>query len=200
MSNLTTTAARLRIAPRAATLVLVGDPTLDRLYAAEWAVAAPQIEEREGEIDVRYTIGDRMKALGPRNASLTLRLNPAARWTLDIDGGVSGLRADLRDLGVASIAIAGGATDVELDLPAPRGELAVTIAGGVSRAAIRRPAAIPVGVEIAGGASRLRLDEEAIGAVGGHVRLVTPAGAHGDDRVALAIRGGASRLTIGPHT
>jgi hypothetical protein len=190
----TLTTTRLRIAPRAADLSLVADPTLERLYDIDWTGAEPSIREDDGAVDIRYTLRGRLQALAPHGASLALRLTPAAIWTIELDRGVSGLRADLRDLQVAAVVIRGGASDVELDLPTPRGELAVRIEGGVSTATVRHPEGVPVDLAIDGGASRLRFDEHAIGSAGGELRFP---GAPGADRVALQILGGASHLTIG---
>jgi hypothetical protein len=66
----------------------------------------------------------------------------------------------------------------------------------VSRAVVRRPADVPVAVEIDGGAAHLRLDDAELGAVGGVVRQRTPGEAGGDAEVAVRILGGASRLTV----
>jgi hypothetical protein len=189
----TQTSARLRIAPRAADLTIVADPTLTVLFDVDWTGAEPTVRADDDRIDVRYTPRARLRTLSPRQASLTLRLNPAAAWTIELAGGVSGLRADLRDLRITAFAIEGGASDIDLALPAPDGELALRIDGGVSNATVRRPAGVPVDVAIDGGATKLQVDERVLGAVGGEIRLP---GADGDDRVAVRIRGGASRLAI----
>jgi hypothetical protein len=191
--NATNTAARVRIAPRAADLTLVADPTLDVLFDVDWTGAEPTVRAAEDGVDVRYAPRARLQALSPRHASLTLRLNPAAEWTIEIAGGVSGLRADLSDLRVAALTVQGGASDVEVALPAPEGELALRIEGGVSTGTIRRPAGVPADVAIDGGATDLSVDERVLGAVGGEVRLPGDAG---DDRVAVRVLGGASRLTV----
>jgi hypothetical protein len=190
----THTAARLRIAPRAADLTIVADPSLDVLFDVDWTGAEPTVRAEDDRVDIRYTPRARLRALAPRSTSLTLRLNPAAHWTIELAGGVSGLRADLSDLSVAAFTIEGGASDVELTLPAPDGELPLRIDGGVSKGTVRRPAGVPVDVAIDGGASNLRVDERVLGAVGGELQLP---GGEGDDRVAVHVRGGASRLTIG---
>jgi hypothetical protein len=187
----TANTTRLRIAPRAADLTLVADPALDRLFAATSMGAKPTINEEEGAVDVRYSIRGRLQALSRRHTSLTLRLSAATVWAIELDGGVSGLRADLGGLRVASVAIGGGASDIELELPS--GGLEVRIDGGVSKATIRRPAGVPVELAIDGGSSDVRLDEQAVGAVGGELRLVTPGEG---DPLAVRIAGGASRLTI----
>jgi hypothetical protein len=191
MPAASTTTARLRVVPRATDLTIVADPTIEQRYAASWDGPEPAIEERDDDLDVRYSFRGRLAALA--GGALTLRLNPAYTWEIEIEGGVSGLRADLRELRVASIVVSGGAKDVEFHLPAPDGELPLRIAGGVGKALVRRPEGVPVAVEIDGGASNLRVDDEKFGAIGGKVRMAVGGG---DNRVALRILGGASRLTV----
>jgi hypothetical protein len=190
MPAASTTTARLRVAPRSTDLTIVADPTVEQRYAASWEGPEPAIEERNDDLDVRYSFRGRLAAL--TGGELTLRLNPAYTWEIEIVGGVSGLRANLSELRIAAIRVTGGAKEVEFDLPAPDGELPLRIDGGVSKAVVRRPAGVPVAVEIDGGATHLRVDDETFGAIGGKVRMA----ASGGDRVALRIRGGASRVTV----
>jgi hypothetical protein len=124
--------------------------------------------------------------------TLALRLNPSVAWEIELDGGVSGLRADLRGLRVESVAVTGGASDVLFELPAPDGSLAVRIEGGASNLVVRRPKSTGVALAVDGGVSRLRVDDEEIGSIGGRFRR----DAHTEDHVALTILGGASRLTV----
>jgi hypothetical protein len=186
-----TTTFRLHVAPRSADMTIVADSTLgDRLYDLAWTGAQPVVEERDREISIRYSLRGRVAALG--GGTLALRLNPSIAWEIDLEGGVSGLRADLRGLRVASIAVSGGASDVLFDLPAPDGELALQVKGGASELVVRRPAGADVALAVDGGVSRLRFDDEEIGSIGGRFRRE----ARTADHVALTIGGGASRLTV----
>jgi hypothetical protein len=193
---MTTTARKLHITPRAAALTIAADPALERPYQLSWQGAEPTVREEADEVRVGYTLGGRVRAMSRRAGALTVALNPALAWAIELDGGVSGLRADLRDLEVAEITITGGASDVELDLPEPSGKLALRIAGGLSQGTVRRPAGIPVALEIDGGASDLRLDDHHLGAVGGVVRERTGGRANGSGEIAVRIAGGASGLRV----
>jgi hypothetical protein len=93
----TTTTLELRITPRAAALTIAADPTLERPYQVSWEGAAPTVRERRDAVEVGYTLAGRLRALAPRGGSLTVTLNPAVAWAIELRGGVSGLRADLRD-------------------------------------------------------------------------------------------------------
>ena len=148
---------------------------------------------RRGVTEVGYGVLGRLRALVTRRSSLALRLDPRIPLDLEIAGGVSGLRADLRELDIRALTISGGASDVVMDLPALAHELPVRIEGGASRTVVRRPSDEPVSVEIDGGASGLSVDDERLGAIGGHVLRHAGAGAPG---VQLQVLGGAAQLGI----
>jgi len=186
-----TTTYRLRVAPRSADMTIVADDSLgDRPYDLAWTGAQPVLEEHDGEIAVRYSLRGRIAALG--GGTLALRLNPSFAWEIELEGGVSGLRADLRGLRVAAIAVGGGASDVLFDLPAPDGALALRVDGGASQLVVRRPVGAEVALAVDGGVSGLTFDGDQIGSIGGRFTREARAA----DHVALTIGGGASRLTV----
>jgi hypothetical protein len=189
-------AKRLRIEPRAAALTIAADRALEGLFRVRSKGAKPRVSEHDGEIDVDYTIAGRLRALSARSGSLDVALNPAATWAIELRGGVSGLRADLRELSVSEVAITGSAHDIAVDLPKPRGELELRIAGSVAEAIVRRPAGVPAAVEIEGAAADLRLDDEEVGAVAGAVRRRTVGESSGEGEVAVRVAGAASKLTV----
>jgi hypothetical protein len=186
----------LKITPRAAALSITSDPALETAFRLSGTGPAPTVSERGDEIEVGYKLGGRLRALTSRGGSLAVALNPTVAWSIELDGGVSGLRAELRDLRVSAIVISGGASDSEIDLPRPHGKLAVRVVGGVSRLTVRRPGGVPVAVEIDGGAANLRLDDVELRGVGGKVLEQTPGETDGDGEIAVHIVGGASRLTV----
>lgn len=129
-------------------------------------------------------------------AGTEVRLHPDRPWQIRIRGGAQSLSADLRALHVASVEIVGSARQVSLILPEPAGTVPIQISGGVSRLAITRPAGVAVRMYVHSGASRLRLDDQMLGAIGGPVRWQTPGYAGATDRYDLRIRRGASRLMV----
>jgi len=61
---------------------------------------------------------------------------------------------------------------------------------------VHRPARVAARIQIGGGASKLGLDRQYLGAIGGPIQLETPDYATAGDRYELDIRGGASRVTV----
>jgi hypothetical protein len=143
--------------------------------------------------EVGYSLPARLRALTARHSRLALTLDRRLPLAIEIAGGVSRLRADLRGLDLRELVVSGGASDVAVDLPAPTRELTVGIEGGASRVTVRRPPGVPVHVEIEGGASGLAIDDERLGAMGGQVRAIA---AGEGPAIRLHVDGGASNLSV----
>jgi hypothetical protein len=118
-------------------------------------------------------------------------------WSIEVRGGVAHWDGDLRNLQLAAIDVRGGVSQVDLRLPRPAGTVPIRVTGGVSHLTIHRPGSVPSRVHIGGGASKLELDTQYLGAIGGPVRLETPDYGSGDDgKYDLEIGGGARKVTI----
>ena len=128
--------------------------------------------------------------------STDVRLSPAASWAIEIRGGVSHWDSDLRSLELRGIEVRGGVSKVDLRLPRPTGSSIIRVSGGASHLTLRRPAGVPARLQIGGGASKLELDAQYLGAVGGPVRLETPEYANATDRYEVEIGGGASQIRV----
>jgi len=128
--------------------------------------------------------------------STDVRLSPSLSWAIEIRGGVSHWDSDLRNLELAGIEVRGGVNKVDLQLPRPTGTAIVRVSGGANQLTLRRPAGVPARLRIGGGASKLELDTQYLGAVGGPVRLDTPDYSNAGDRYDIEIGGGASRIRV----
>lgn len=184
---------RLRFASGAARLVLRGGRIKD-LYRASFEGKRPQVSvSPSGEVDIHYK---GMSWFGARDVAAQLTLTTAVPWSIEIRKGVSHLAADLRELHIAAIEIAGGASESELTLPRPRGLSMLRVAGGASRLEIRRPRGTAAQITVRGGASNLTFDAQKLGAVGGPTRLATPSWDTAPDRWSIELTGGASELSV----
>jgi hypothetical protein len=180
----------LRIIPRAAALDLSSEDTSLRVRSTG---PRPHVRDHGLVTEVGYSLPARLRALAARHSRLALTLDRRLPLAIEISGGVSGLRADLHGLDLRELVVSGGASDVAVDLPAPTRELTVRIEGGASRVTVRRPAGVPVHVEIEGGASGLAIDDERLGAMGGQVRAIA---AGEGAAIRLRVEGGASNLSV----
>lgn len=195
MSTAATTPYRLLFPHGVANLTVRVDPSVPGAYRGEFYGPKPRVTEAEGLVSIDYS---QFNPFMWGRTSADVRLSPSASWTVEIRGGVSHWDSDLRDLQLRGIEVRGGVSKVDLRLPRPSGTAAVRVSGGVSHLTLRRPAGVPARVQIGGGASKLELDSQYLGAVGGPVRLETPDYANGVDRYDVEIGGGASRITVVP--
>ena len=164
----------------------------DELYHATFEGAVPEIRVEDGTVTVRY----RRFSLFERSRRSRVGLNPAIPWEIEIRGGVAVSRADLRDVPLRRLEVKGGASEVEIELGAPSGTVPLRLIGGASRFTVRRPAGTALTLAVRGGASKLTLDGQEFGAIGGQVRLQSRDYREGGDHYALELTGGASRLSV----
>jgi len=186
--------ARLRLIPRSADLAIRADAQDGRRFSASFRGPAPTIRKDDDTVTVE---NPRFRAALPfRRSRGEVRLDPSLAWEIHIEGGVSKLAADLRGLPLQSLEIAGGASDVEVVLPETAGRVPARISGGASKVSLRRPAGVPARVRIAGGATKMPLDDERFGAVGGETRLASIGADDAAERYDIKVEGGASNLSV----
>jgi hypothetical protein len=194
-----TTTGRLEINHGITKAVLRTDAAMPDLIRAHFEGPTPRIEERDGAVTIRYPrfapVDWLRFGLLDRHAADVI-LNASIPWEIAVAGGITKLSADLRAIRLTRFDIDGGASEIELTLPAPVGIVPVRIGGGASKVTLHRPAGVPVRLQIKGGASDLALDDQRFGAVGGETRLTSRHDPNAADRYEITIGGGASGLTI----
>jgi hypothetical protein len=193
MSAAVTTPYRLVFPHGVANLTIQVDPSLAGAYRGEFYGPKPRVTEAEGAVSIDYS---HFNPFMWGRASADIRLSPSRRWAVEIRGGVSHWESDLRDLQLAGIEVSGGVSNVDLRMPRPTGTATVRVSGGVSHLTLRRPTGVPARLQIGGGASKLGLDTQYLGAVGGPVRLETPDYSNAVDRYDVQIGGGASKISV----
>ena len=183
----------LRFAGGGFRVQLRGDAAMPDLYRATFHGRPPAVKTSEGEVTIQYA---RFSILDWRKLGAEVTLNATIPWALEVRGGVSKLNADLTSVEVTSLDLSGGVTDVLFLLPAPKGRVQVSITGGASDVTLRRPRGVGAQVEIKGGVSKLQLDEQQFGAIGGIARVQTRDYSPSAGRYDIQVLGGASRLTV----
>jgi hypothetical protein len=134
--------------------------------------------------------------LPPLRRTATITLNGTIPWDVQVGGGASQTRLDLRGIDLRSLNIDSGASHVDVLLPAPKGTVQVQISGGASGVTITRPSEIPVQAQISGGASNLIVDKTQIAILGGQGGHMTPGYDSAKDRYQVNISGGANNVRI----
>jgi hypothetical protein len=143
------------------------------------------------------TSGAELVQLSAANAAaVTITLNAAVSWQLDLDGGATRTDLDLRSGQVSGIAFNAGSSLISVALPRPHGSVPVQMVGGASDFQLSLPAGIPARVTAGGGASQVSLEgQQHTGVAGGSV-FTTPGWAPGVTGFDIDATAGASQITV----
>ena len=188
---------RLRFTNGAHRVVIRGEPRLRELCRAHFGKRTPSVSARRGVVNIEYAgfpTGDWLYRRSERPAEVTL--NSSIPWDVEVRGGASRLVADLRGLRLGSLKVGGGASRVEVILPAPSGSVTVLVFGGASNVAIRRPEGVPARLRVEGGVTNLRFDDRHVGAAGGEYDLRSAGYGGTTERYDITFTGGANNLSV----
>jgi hypothetical protein len=188
---------RLRFRNGANRLVIRADSHLQGLYCASFGDRMPTVGVRKGIVTILYPRIPADDWLDFRSERLAeVELNARIPWDIEVRGGASRLVADLRGLRLGALSVNGGASRLEVVLPAPSGTVVVVILGGASNVAIQRPNGIAARLRVSGGATKLKFDDRRVGASGGEVNLQSWNYEGAIERYDIAVTGGANNLSI----
>jgi len=187
-------AARLEFNKGASMLSIRGDSDLGELYHARFEGPVPDVFQHGSTVTIKHTMRSWPFDWGARTADVTLYAG--VPWAISLRGGIWKLSADLRNVRLESLEVAGGASDIEVWLPAAHGTVLVRVSGGASKVALHRPADVPVRADVSGGANQLVFDGQRLGGIGGSNRLESPGYEESTDRYDVRFSGGASQVTI----
>jgi hypothetical protein len=154
------------------------------------ASPAPQLRTAGGA-------GNPVVSLSAADASaITVTLNAAVSWQLDLAAGTTRTVADLVGGLVAGIAVTKGSDVIDLTLPRPDGAVTVRLAAGASRLQLSLPGGVPARVNAAAGAGEISLDgHDHVGVAAGSV-FTTPSWAPGVAGYDVEATAGAARITV----
>jgi DNA-binding MarR family transcriptional regulator len=187
-------AGRLNFTKGAAKVDIRGDAALTDLYRARFEGPPPEVSVHGGDVTIAQR--RRFRPFDWRRQSAEVALNTSIPWTVTLKGGMWRLSADLREVRLEALLVNGGASDVEIWLPAPVGVVGVAVTGGASSVKLHRPAGSAARAAISGGASSLVFDEQKLGAVGGRLVLQSSGFEDAGDRYEVRFSGGASSVTL----
>ena len=183
--------AEPRVTAGSSRLVLHARADPDYLCQTVFAGPVPEVSTSGGTVNVRY----RFRGFFQRR-SAEIGLNSSIPWTIVVRGGLSELVADLATTRLAGFELKGGATELQMDLPAPHGRVRLLLKGNATTAVLRFPAGTPLGMDISGAVERLSFAGQRLSAVHGKGHLETEAYAGSSDRYEALYKGNASRLSV----
>ena len=188
------TTGRLEFVRGAYNATIHADALATDLYRARFEGTVPDVRAEDGTVRVEYP--RTWNPLAWRGHSAAIVLNAAVPWGVEVRGVASEIKADLSGLRLESFEIDGGAGNVELTLPEPSGTVSVRIVGGANNLSVRRPEGVAARVHVGGGASKLALDDQRLGAVGGETILESGSYTGATDRYEITVSGGADNVSV----
>ncbi len=162
------------------------------LYRGQFDGATPQIRVRDGRVLVQY----RGIPFDWRKRTATIALNPAIPWTVEVQGGVNRLEADLREFDLRRFEFSGGSERFQLELGQPSGPVPVRLVGGSRTVRIERPRGVPASIHLQGGVNLLEIDGKVLGQKGGDLRFSAGQPQGAQDQFDIEIVGGTRAVTV----
>jgi hypothetical protein len=128
--------------------------------------------------------------------AVSVVLNSAIVWSLDLAAGTQRTAVDLRGGQVGGVTVTAGSDILNVTLPRPARTVTLRLAGGASQFLVSLPGGVPAQVTVGGGASDVTVDGQSlIGVAGGTV--LTPSGwSTATSRFDIDAIAGVSRLTV----
>ena len=189
---------RLEFERGVANVRISSEADMPDLIRARFDGVIPRIVAEGGEISIRYphySFFDWLRyAMVWEQQNARLLLNSTVPWDIAVNGGLSRLQADIREVRLRSFTVHGGASSVYLRLGTPEGNAPVRIFGGASHLVIFRPVGVAARLHVHGGVSSVTLDDQHFSAIGGGTLLRSTIDSA--DRYDVEIYGGASVVTV----
>jgi hypothetical protein len=192
---------------RAALEVTSGTPVLDisvarldgTLLRASTPDGAPVRPVLSGSSPVVLSLAGDQPAPGHGQGTgyaVSVVLNSAVTWSIDLAGGTQRTDVDLRGGKVGAIAVTAGSDILDISLPRPAGTVPFLFAGGASQFSLSLPGGVAVRVTAGGGAAFLTVDGQSLTGVAGGTVVTPPGWATATARVDVHATAGVSRLTV----
>jgi len=197
------TAATLDMNYSGATMEVQAGTLGDMLYQAHVEYPSGEnpptfsLDHETGTLAIQESSGfSGFHLFGSSRRHVLITLTDRIPWTINVDGGAADLRLDLRHLQLSKLDIAGGASRIDAQLPAPKGTVALAVSGGASNMTLRAPAQTQWRVSVSGGASAISINGSTFGALGGDFQRQSPGYGSAANRFDIEISGGASHVDV----
>ena len=173
------------------TLRLDGGAEPGQLCRATFTGAMPDVSARKGEVSIAYK-----RRIELQGRETLVGLSREVPWVIDVSGGLSVLKADLRHVRFHEIRVSGSVDDVDAHLGAPDGTSRLRISGNARDVVVEHPSGTPIRVSVSGGVHDIRLGREQMRDVHGTVRMASPGADRAPDRFEVEISGGARSVRV----
>jgi hypothetical protein len=185
----------------AATIQVQGGTLGDALYQAHVDYPGGEnpptisLDRETGRLQIRESSSfSPFHLFGAQRRNLRLVLTDQIPWSIQIGGGAANLRLDLRHAQLSKLEIAGGANQLDAQLPTPKGTVVINVSGGAINVTIRAPSHSPWRVTVSGGVSAISINGNSSANLGGDFQQQSPEYGAATNRFDIEITGGASHV------
>jgi hypothetical protein len=148
-----------------------------------------------GTLEIRDTSSFALfRLFGSSRRHLVVTLSNRIPWSIQVGGGATNLRLDLRSLQLSKLEVSGGANRLDAQLPSPKGTVVIDVSGGASNLTLRAPGESEWRVAVSGSVSAVTINGSSSGTLGGEFQRQSPGYNSATDRFDITISGGASRV------
>jgi hypothetical protein len=165
--------------------------TLARAWTPAGSGIRPQFVVVNGDVHV-YLVGTGQS--GPD--AVWIQLSSTVRWRLVLAGGASQTTIQMQRGRLAGLDFTAGSSLITAALPRPSGTVTVTLAGGASQLNLTVPAGVPAQLRLYGGAAQAVLGGHVYTGIGGETVLTGTGWPSSVNRYELDAVSGVSQVTV----
>jgi hypothetical protein len=187
-------AATLDVVSGATTIDVAEGATGGKLFLASTPLASgllPQAVVAGSHVSLNL-----VSSGSPGASAVTVILDAAVLWTVNIDGGATSDVVDAHAGKLAAVTVAAGATSIEITLPAPAGTTTVHETGGASRFVVHAAGPFPAEVRFSGGGGSAVIDGMSHSGIGGGTVFTATGWETAQNRYDIEMDAGVSSFTL----
>lgn len=195
------TAATLELNYDAATVDIQAGSMGDSLYQARVDYPSSDnpptisLDRVTGTVEIRESSSFALfRLFGSSRRHLTVTLSDRIPWSIQVGGGATNLRLDLRLVQLSKLEVSGGANRLDAQLPNAKGTVLIDVSGGASNLTLRAAAQSEWRVAVSGGVSAVTINGSSSGTLGGEFQRQSPGYNAATNRFDITISGGPSRV------
>lgn len=129
-------------------------------------------------------------------STVSVQLSTAVIWQLQFNGGTGQTVVNLTNGKIAGIDFTAGSSLIQLALPRPAGMATITLAGGASQVSLTVPAGVPTRLRLDGGASAATLTGQAHTGLGRGTVLMSPGWPQAANRYDVDATAGIGEISV----
>lgn len=165
-------------------------------YPASQGAPTVSFDREAGQLKVQQGRSWMLFPFGAnRGTHVRVQLSDQVAWGINLNGGAFRGGLDVGGLQVTGMQVSGGAANLDVNLPAPKGKVAVDFSGGAFNITVHVPAETALQVVASGGANDVEVGGHRLRAFGEDT-YTSPGYGSATDGYAITLSGGASHARV----